>query len=264
MHETIVLVVIGIILLTIVGYIIFVYFAHHKVPQGKALVRTGFGGAKVVLDSGILVIPILHQVEEIDISIKRIEVNLSGKEGIICQDNISANIKAVFFVRINRNKDLIIEVAQTIGCAPTSKQKTLNDLFGAKFSEALQTVAKNFKFEEIYTDRARFKMKIFETIGTDLNGYILDDIAIDYLKKTPIPSLEQHNTLVLEGKVGELMKSIKEQEVGQVKININGSIIFLNTKSNDGKPLKKGEHVVITQKELENENIYIVQKINHH
>lgn len=44
------------------GFLLLIASAHKKVPQGKALIRTGFGGAKVALDSGMFVIPILHKV----------------------------------------------------------------------------------------------------------------------------------------------------------------------------------------------------------
>jgi uncharacterized membrane protein YqiK len=62
MGFTILMVVLGGLLVIFIGFILLVARAHKKVPQGKALIRTGFGGAKVALDSGIFVIPILHKV----------------------------------------------------------------------------------------------------------------------------------------------------------------------------------------------------------
>jgi len=218
MFGTIVLVVIGIILLVVVGFIFLVAKAHRKVPQGKALVRTGFGGAKVALDSGIFVIPVLHKVEEMDISLKTIEVHRAGEEGLICKDNMRADIKVVFFVRVNKNKDSIIEVAQTIGCARASRQETLNNLFDAKSSEALKTVGKGFEFVELYTERERFKNKIIETIGTDLNGYVLDDCAIDYLEQTPMSQLDQRNILDAQGiKKIEQLTSEEMEHTNQIR-----------------------------------------------
>ena len=60
------------------GIVFFVAQTHRKVPQGKALIRTGFGGAKVALDSGMFVIPVLHKVEEMDISLKTIPTSSSS------------------------------------------------------------------------------------------------------------------------------------------------------------------------------------------
>lgn len=216
-----ILMVLGIGLLVIaLGFILLVARAHKKVPQGKALIRTGFGGAKVALDSGIFVIPILHKVEEMDISLKTIEVGRAGSEGLICKDNMRADIKVVFFVRVNKDEKYVVEVAQTIGCSRASEQATLNSLFDAKFSEALKTVGKGFDFVDLYTEREEFKKGILKTIGTDLNGYVLDDCAIDYLEQTSLADLDQKNILDAQGikKIEELTS--KEQEsTNQIRRN---------------------------------------------
>lgn len=216
-----ILMVLGIGLLIIfIGFVLLVARAHKKVPQGKALIRTGFGGAQVALDSGMFVIPILHKVEEMDISLKTIEVHRAGSEGLICKDNMRADIKVVFFVRVNKDEKYVVEVAQTIGCNRASEQATLNNLFDAKFSEALKTVGKGFDFVDLYTEREEFKKGILKTIGTDLNGYVLDDCAIDYLEQTSLSDLDQKNILDAQGikKIEELTS--KEQEMtNQIRRN---------------------------------------------
>jgi flotillin len=75
----------------------------------------------------------------------------------------------------------------------------LVELFDAKFSEALKTVGKRFDFVELYNERDRFKEAILNVIGTDLNGYVLDDCAIDYLEQTPLEKLNPQNILDAEG-----------------------------------------------------------------
>ncbi len=209
----IILIIVGGLILVGLGFLILLAKAHKKVPQGKALIRTGVGGAKVALDSGIFVIPIMHRVEEMDISLKTIEVNRMAAEGLICKDNMRADIKVVFFVRVNKDPKMVVEVAQTIGCARASRHETLNNLFDAKFSEALKTVGKNFDFVDLYTEREKFKNGILETIGTDLNGYVLDDCAIDFLEQTPLSSLDEKNILDAQGikKIEELTSNEQEK-----------------------------------------------------
>lgn len=220
MGFTILMIVLGGIVVILLGFILLVARAHKKVPQGKALIRTGFGGAKVALDSGIFVIPILHKVEEMDISLKTIEVERAGSEGLICKDNMRADIKVVFFVRVNKDEKYVVEVAQTIGCSRASEQATLNSLFDAKFSEALKTVGKGFDFVDLYTEREEFKKGILKTIGTDLNGYILDDCAIDYLEQTSLSDLDQKNILDAQGiKKIEELTSIEQERTNQIRRN---------------------------------------------
>lgn len=179
---------------------------YKKIPQGEALVRTGFGGTKVASDKGMYVVPVLHKVEVMDISVKKIEIERLQKDGLICKDNMRADIKVAFFVRVNKSKEAIIEVAQTIGCERASTIQTLNDLFEAKFSESLKTVGKQFDFVALYESRGEFRDAIINEIGRDLNGYTLEDCAIDYLEQTPIQYLSESNILDAEGikKIHEL------------------------------------------------------------
>ena len=72
-------------------------------------------------------------------------------------------------------------------------------VFEPKFSEALKTVGKQFDFVELYNTREAFRNKILEVIGSDLNGYVLDDCAIDYLEQTELEKLNPNNVLDAEG-----------------------------------------------------------------
>ena len=222
--------VFGIIVLIVLGLFAAVVSWYKKVPQGQALIRTGSGVTNVVFDKGMFVIPVLHMVEQMDLSVKTIEIARLSKDGLICKDNMRADIKVVFFIRVNKETSDIITVAQTIGCARASDPTTLNILFEAKFSEALKTAGKRFDFVDLYDSREKFKQEILTIIGTDLNGYVLDDAAIDYLEQTPLEFLSENNILDSEGikKITELTatqkiaanfirreeeKTIKEQNV---------------------------------------------------
>src|SRR5690606_29176031 len=114
--------------------------------------------------------------EVIDLSVQTIEIARTGKDGVICRDNIRADLKATFFVRVGRTTEDILKVAHSIGCRRATDSRTLEDLFTAKFSEAIKTVAKQLEFEELYTCRHELVAKICEVIGKELNGYQLDDV----------------------------------------------------------------------------------------
>jgi Uncharacterized protein conserved in bacteria len=179
---------------------------YKKIPQGKAIVRTGVGGGKVAFNKGMYVIPILHKMEIMDISVKKLQIDRMEFDGLICKDNIRADIKVAFFVRVNKSVDDVLNVAQTIGTERASDVETLRNLFEAKFSEALKTVGKKFDFIELYEARREFRDEILNVIGTDLNGYILDDCAIDYLEQTEVKFLSPQNILDAQGikKITEL------------------------------------------------------------
>jgi flotillin len=254
----------GALLAILVGVILLIAKTHKKVPQGRAIIRTGFGGTKVAYDSGIFVVPVLHKMEEMDISLKTIEVTRMGVDGLVCKDNLRADIKVVFFVRVNKNERDIIEVAQSIGTIRASDPGTLNNLFDAKFSEGLKTVGKQFDFVDLYTVRNEFKVKILETIGTDLNGYVLDDCAIDYLEQTPLSSLKQENILDAEGikKIEELtsiqiektnfIRREREKTIKKQDVEAREAILQLELQQTEKEERQK-RAITILKSEQENE-----------
>lgn len=196
---SIVLIAVGVFVFLFFGFLVVLSSFYKKIPQGKAIVRTGFGGTKVAFNKGMYVIPIFHKMEIMDISVKKIDIARMENDGLICKDNIRADIKVAFFVRVNKSIDDVINVAQNLGCDRASDPETLKSIFEAKFSEALKTVGKKFDFIELYEARREFRDEILNIIGTDLNGYILDDCAIDYLEQTELKFLSPDNILDSEG-----------------------------------------------------------------
>ncbi|MEO0331532.1 MAG: flotillin family protein, partial [Bacteroidota bacterium] len=61
---------------------------YRKASQGQALIVTGGAGGAKVSFSGLLVIPVLHRLEEMDITVKTIMISRMGKDGLICKDNL--------------------------------------------------------------------------------------------------------------------------------------------------------------------------------
>ncbi|PQJ23025.1 flotillin family protein [Tenacibaculum sp. SG-28] len=218
---------IGLLLFLVILYFAIVAMFYKKVPQGQALIRTGFKGTKVATDKGLYVVPVFHRVEIMDISVKKIQIERLGNDGLVCKDNMRADIKVAFFVRVNNEVEYIKKVAQTIGCERASHISTLEDLFEAKFSEALKTVGKKFQFTELYEARREFRDEIVDIIGTDLNGYTLEDCAIDYLEQTPVTYLKADNILDAEG-----IKKITELTAEQ---NIKANLI----KRDEEKVIRK-------------------------
>ncbi len=202
----VILLALGVIVFLIITFFVVLSMFYKKIPQGKAIVRTGVGGSKVAFNKGMYVIPVFHKMEIMDISVKKIEIARMQHDGLICRDNIRADIKVAFFVRVNKSVDDVINVAQNLGCDRASDPETLKSIFESKFSEALKTVGKKFDFIELYEARREFRDEILNIIGTDLNGYILDDCAIDYLEQTELRFLSSDNILDSEGikKITEL------------------------------------------------------------
>ncbi|MFI9018221.1 flotillin family protein [Streptomyces griseus] len=198
-------VLIAVVLLIVIAIAFVITRLFRKVEQGKALIISKTKKVDVTF-TGAVVLPVLHKAETMDISVKKIEIHRAGREGLICQDNIRADIQITFFVRVNKTVEDVIKVAQSIGTQRASDKAAIQEFFAAKFSEALKTVGKQLDFVDLYTKREEFRDRIIQVIGTDLNGYHLDDAAIDFLEQTPMAQLDGANILDAQGirKITEL------------------------------------------------------------
>ena len=193
-------VVVGALAVFLFGVGLFLRAFLRKVDQGFAMIVNKFGAEPTVRFTNAIVIPLFHRVEIMDISLKTIEVDRQGTNGLICSDNIRADIKVAFFVRVNKTAEDVLKVAGAVGVQRASDTGTLEELFQAKFSEALKTVGKKMNFIDLYNERDQFKDQIMQVIGRDLNGYSLEDAAIDYLEQTPLKLLDPDNILDSEGR----------------------------------------------------------------
>ncbi|MFB8379651.1 flotillin family protein [Streptomyces rubiginosohelvolus] len=198
-------VLVAVVLLIVIAIAFVITRLFRKVEQGKALIISKTKKVDVTF-TGAVVLPVLHKAETMDISVKKIEIHRAGREGLICQDNIRADIQITFFVRVNKTVEDVIKVAQSIGTQRASDKAAIQEFFAAKFSEALKTVGKQLDFVDLYTKREEFRDRIIQVIGTDLNGYHLDDAAIDFLEQTPMSQLDGSNILDAQGirKITEL------------------------------------------------------------
>jgi uncharacterized membrane protein YqiK len=170
-----------------------------KVEQGTALIVNDMSSRPKVHFTGALVYPIIYKKELMRISLITLEVDRRGNDGLICADNMRADITVAFYLRVNETPEDVLKVAKSLGAERASDREAVDSLFAAKFSEALKTVGKQLDFVSLFENRMEFREKIIEVIGEDLNGYVLEDVAIDYLEQTPKKSLDPTNILDAEG-----------------------------------------------------------------
>ncbi len=173
-------------------------FCIRMIQPGRAGVKTGWGGVKVAFD-WMVRLPIVQSYHIVDISVKKLEITRKGKDGLVCRDNIRADITVAFYIRVEATPESVRKVAQMLTPERVSDLNQLRELFEAKFSEALKTAGKQMEFHELFTERTKFRDQIQATIGKDLDGFLLQDVAIDYLEQTPLEQHDPNNVLDSEG-----------------------------------------------------------------
>lgn len=190
-----------------------------KASPGTALVKTGFGLQQASIStSSAIVIPLLHRIETIDLTVKTVRIKRREHESLSCKDGIRAEVEVDFYIKINAMDEDIRRVASAVGCERASDIGILRELFEAKFSDALKTAGSKLTFDALYQNRTEFREQIIKALGQEsesdviLNGYRLDDVAIQYLEQLPLSQHDSENVLDSQG-----IKEIAQRTASQAE-----------------------------------------------
>lgn len=167
-------------------------------PEGHVIVINSTKGTSVAFDRA-LVMPVVHRAEIMDIRPAVVTIRRSGKDGVLCQDGIRADVELEFSVKVGGTTEDVLKVAGSVGCLRATNAGTLHDLFAAKFSEAVTTVLAAQPFEAAIANQNTVRDTILQESGSDLNGYHLEDLAVVELAQTPIDQLDPTNLIDAKG-----------------------------------------------------------------
>jgi len=90
-----------------------------------------------------------------DISLKRVEIDRRGKDGLICRDKHSRRLKVTFFVRVNKTIEHVLQVAQTIGVKRASDEAPCRSC--SRRSRRRSRRRRGMNFEDLYKERKQFR-----------------------------------------------------------------------------------------------------------
>jgi uncharacterized membrane protein YqiK len=206
-----------VVVLLVVASMVSKFF--HKAEAGQALVKTGFGLSRPSVSlSSAFAIPMLHNVDTLDLTVKTVRIMRRKHESLSCADGIRAEVEVDFYIKINAVQEDIQHVADTIGCGRASNTEILRELFEAKFADALKTAGAKLQFDQLYHNRRAFRDEVLKALGQEgeqeiiLNGYKLDDVAIQYLEQLPLEMHNEDNVLDARGR-----KEIAERTSSEVE-----------------------------------------------
>lgn len=84
----------------IVIAIAFLQKFYRKATRERAVIRTGAGGKKVVLDGGAVALPFLHRVEEINMRTMHLTVTRGGDRSLLTEDRMRVDTEMEFYIRV--------------------------------------------------------------------------------------------------------------------------------------------------------------------
>lgn len=177
----------------------------------KAYVRTGLGGRRVTLDSGMFVLPILHQVVPISLGLSKVVLKAEREEGLITADQMRVDVDAEFFLRVTPNAEAVALAASTLG-ALTNRPEDLAAFYESEFLGALRAVAAEQDLNGLHENRAGYVEAVKARIAPILarNGLELSSVAIRNLDQTALEHFNPANRFDAEG-LTQLISVVEER-----------------------------------------------------
>ena len=167
---------------------------YERATNEVALVRTGVGGRKVVIDGGTLAIPYFHEISRVNMQTVRMDVRRAGDSALITKDRMRVDVGAEFYVSVIPEADAITRAAQTLG-KRVFQADQLKALIDGMMIDALRGVAARMTMDELHENRARFVEEVGGALKDTLlrYGLELDSVSLTELDQTPFSALDENN-----------------------------------------------------------------------
>lgn len=176
------------------------WWLYRRATKELSFVRTGFGGQKVVMNGGALVLPVLHDIIQVNMNALRIDVARAARNALITRDRLRVDVSADFLVRVGADHDAIATAAQSLG-TKTLRVELLKELIEGRLTDALRSVAAEMSMEELHEKRIEFVRRVRETLADDLAsiGLELQSVSLTSLDQTDREHFNPQNAFDAEG-----------------------------------------------------------------
>ncbi|MFV5503317.1 flotillin family protein [Acinetobacter sp. 226] len=206
-----ILIIAGIIFVALVTFGFIIARLYRRSSKEISFVRTGWGGEKVILGGGAIVLPVLHEIIPVNMNTLRLEVRRADDQALITRDRMRVDVMAEFYVRVKPTADSIATAAQTLG-QKTMSPNELKNLVEGKFVDSLRAVAAEMAMEELHEKRVDFVQKVQQVVSEDLhkNGLELETVSLTGLDQTGFKYFNPQNAFDAEG-LTKLTETIEDR-----------------------------------------------------
>lgn len=179
---------------------IWLYRRRVGVPPGQAVLVYGRGELQPdVYFGSVFLRPLVDRWELMDLTVKPLELQCCGKEGLLCKDNVRVDVRATLLMAISPMPNNVIQVAQSVGVERAADPQVVRRLFESKALQALKVAFKRREFLELAEHMGAIQQEVVEHFGTDLCGYQIVDLDFHSWEQTPVSQLDPGNIFDAEG-----------------------------------------------------------------
>lgn len=211
-------------IIVVILAILFLNRFYVKSSRDNALIRTGAGGRRVLMDGGAVALPILHRVERLNMRTVRLRIEKTGAAALISEDRLRVDVSMEFHVRVEPTADGIATAAQAFG-SKTYRDDEMQALLEGKLIDAVQAEVATRTMDALHERRDAFVEAVAARLGANLarSGLLLDSASLTRLDQTPFNALDENNAFNAVG-MRRLAETIAENKKARVQIEAEADI----------------------------------------
>ena len=215
--------VLALIVLAIVAIVVLNRF-YAKSTRDTALIRTGAGGRRIIVDGGALALPFLHKIDRMNMRSMRLTVERSGNNALITADRLRVDMAAEFHVRVSPTPEGIATAAQAFG-SKAFREDDMQLLLSGKLIDAVQGEAATRTMDALHEDRTGFVSAVASRLAANVanSGLMVDSVSLVRLDQTPFASLDDTNAFNAVG-MRRLAELISENRKARVNVEADTDI----------------------------------------
>lgn len=212
------------LIVIVVAAILFLNRFYVKASRDSALIRTGAGGRKVLIDGGAVALPILHRVERMNMKTIRLRVDRAGPAALISEDRLRIDLAMEFHVRVEPTLEGIATAAQAFG-GKAFRDDEMQALIEGKLVDAVQAEVAARTMDMLHERRDVFVEAVAARLSANLarSGLLLDSASLTRLDQTPFNALDENNAFNAVG-MRRLAETISENRKARVEIETETDI----------------------------------------
>ena len=217
------LALVALVVVVVVG-VWFLNRFYAKSTRETALVRTGSGGRRVLMDGGALALPILHRIERINMRTTRLRIERAGPTALISEDRLRVDVAMEFHVRVEPSEDGVATAAQAFG-AKTFREEEMQALIEGKLVDSIQAAVASRTMDDLHEKRDAFVEAVVARLEAKLSrsGLMLESASLTRLDQTPFNALDENNAFNAVG-MRKLAELVSDNKMARVRVETEADI----------------------------------------
>ncbi|NDW44575.1 flotillin domain-containing protein [Ruegeria sp. PrR005] len=219
---------IAILVLAVLVLLVGIWFLQRyyaKSTLDSALVRTGLGGRRVVIDGGCIALPILHRVQRVSMGTLNFRISRTGRDAVLTRDQMRADLSFDCELRVAPTEEGIATAAQALGHRIARGTDGLEDVMSGTLVNAIQNAAATRSLAEIHLDRAGFAADVATVIETQAarQGLMLVSVSLLHVDQSDLTQWNENNAFNAQG-MRRLAELVADQRKARIKVETEADI----------------------------------------